>query len=115
MVFCQIKEYIETIWSIYHVIKEKAKQQNDKKLEMIALVIYNYISYMCKTHRLKFEELRKEQEIGLKYFFDYLNNENIQLFDLNSIKIDDVDITNKAHIEQFVLSHIYYFMFENSK
>ena len=108
MEYPKINEYIQTIWSIFHKIKDKSLQQKDKKLEMIALVIYNYVSYMSKTNGLKFEELKKEDVINLVIFFEYLTYKKIQLYDLNEIKIDDVDVKNKDDLERYVLSQIYY-------
>ena len=104
----KIKEYIETIWSIFHIIKDKAKIQQDKKLEMIALVIYNYVSYMAKTRNLTFQELKKENVINLVPFFEYLTYKNIQLYDLNNMSINDVDVKSKDDLERYTLSQIYY-------
>jgi hypothetical protein len=107
MVYEKMKEYIETIWSIFHIIKEKAKQQQDKKLEMISLVIYNYVSHMAKSNNITFSELKKEKVINLTPFFEYMTVNNIQLYDLKNIKMTDVDVTNKADLEKYTLSQIY--------
>lgn len=103
----KIKDYIETIWSVFHIIKEKAREQQDKKLEMISLVIYNYVSYMAKVNDIKFSELKQEKVINLIPFFTYMTEHNIQLYDLNNINITDIDVKNKLDIERYVLSQIY--------
>jgi len=108
MEYPKMFEYIETLWSIFHIIKEKAKQQHDNKLELIALVIYNYVSYMAKTHNLKFGDMKKSSVINLVPFFEYLTHNNIQLYDLNNITPDAVNANSKEDIEKYTLTQIYY-------
>lgn len=107
MVYDKMKEYIETIWSVFHIIKDKAREQQDKKLEMIALVIFNYVSYMAKTNNIQFSELKQEKIIDLTPFFEYMTKNDILLYDLNNINMTDIDVKNKADIERYVLSQIY--------
>jgi hypothetical protein len=103
----KMKEFIETIWSSFHVIKEQAKIQKDKKLEMISLVIFNYVSHQAKIHGYKFEDLHKENVINLIPFFEYVTFKNIKLFDMKTVNMNDVDVTNKADLEKYTLSLIY--------
>jgi hypothetical protein len=41
-------------------------------------------------------------------FFEYITFNNIELFEFDKIKIEDIDISKSEDIERFVLSHIYY-------
>jgi hypothetical protein len=109
MSYTNIHEYIQTIWSIFYIIKDKAKLQQDKKLEMLSLVIFNYISFMSKTNNIKFKDLKKDKVINLIPFFEYVTFHNIQFYDLTKITEQDLDVTSKNDLEKYILSQIYYF------
>jgi len=106
-----MKEYIKSIFEVFQFINYTAKNNNDTKLGLISLVIYNYIKKIALANNI---ELNHEKQtinlntISLKPIFDYINNNQIELFDFQKISEDDIDANNENDIERFVLTHIYY-------
>ena len=41
--FDKMSEFIETIFNVFKMVTKKADTQNDKRLKMISLVIFNYV------------------------------------------------------------------------
>lgn len=107
MVYPKMIEFIETIWSIFNIIHKKAKEQKDRKLEIISLTIYNYVSYLAKTYDVKFKDMKKESVINLVPFFEYVTFNNIEFYDLNNIQEDEVNLSSKSDLERYVLTYIY--------
>jgi hypothetical protein len=40
----KMPDYVETLFNVFNLINTKAEKQQDKRLKMIALVIFNYIN-----------------------------------------------------------------------
>lgn len=106
-----MEEYVNSIFEVFQFINYTAKKNKDTKLGLISLVIYNYIKQLAKDNNI---ELNHEKQtinlntISLKPIFDYINNNQIALFDFQKISEDDIDAHNEKDIERFVLTHIYY-------
>lgn len=104
----KMEEYISSVFNVFLLVNTKAEQQQDKKLKVIALVIFNYIRYMAKEHEIDLRGITQTENVSLLPIFEYLTAKNIQLYDFSNIKMEDVDTSKKEDLERFVLSHIYY-------
>jgi hypothetical protein len=103
-----MNEYVESIFNIFTVVKEKARENNDRKMQMISLIIYNYILKTAKENDIAIPNNNDTQKINLLPFFEYISHNNIELYDFKNIKMEDLDITKNSDLERFVLTHIYY-------
>ena len=104
----KMEEYIYSVYNVFQMVNKKADKQNDKKFNLIALLIYNYVKYMAKIYNVDLHKSKYEEHINLIYIFEYVTINNIELFDFSTIKIEDVNISNNNDLERFVLTHIYY-------
>ena len=100
--------YIESLLNVFHLVNVRSEQQKDKRMKMIAMVIYNYIIFMSKENSIDLMTLSRQERINLQPIFEYISSNNIELYDFKSIDINDVDISKKNDLERFVLSHVYY-------
>lgn len=103
-----MKEYVASIFNVFQMVNCKAEQQQDKKLKMIGLLIYNYSKYMAKEYDVNLKDVVEPEMINLIPIFEYVSSNNIELYDFSIINMNDVDITKKEDLETFVLTHIYY-------
>ena len=101
-------QYIATLFSIFSMVNKQADQKKDKKMKYIALIIYNYLSFMAKENNIDLNHISIMDTIQLAPFFDYVAFYHIDFYDFSKIQIEDVDISKKEDLERFVLSHIYY-------
>jgi hypothetical protein len=108
MSFDQMKEYVEALFNVFNIVNNKSDQKGDKKSKYIALVIYNYMVKTAKDNNIDLRELNVNKKVDLSIIFDYINHNQIQLYDFNNIEMDNVDITKREDIERFVLTHVYY-------
>jgi hypothetical protein len=104
----KMDEYIKSVFNVFQMVNRKAEQQNDKRLKMIGLTIYNYSNYLSKEFKVQLKNIIEPAEINLIPIFEYVAVNNIEFLDFSTVTIDDIDITNKNDLERFVLSHIYY-------
>lgn len=104
----KMKDYIESVFNVFQMVNRKAEQQNDRRLKMIGLTIYNYTRYMSKEFEIDLKEIREPDKINLIPIFEYVSCNNIEFLDFSNININDIDIRKKEDLERFVLSHIYY-------
>jgi len=103
-----MNEYITSMFNVFQMVNSKAEQQQDKKLKMISLVIYNYCKYMAKDYDVNLKDVVKPENINLIPIFEYVSVNNIELYDFSNINMNDVDITKNEDLEKYVLTHIYY-------
>lgn len=103
-----MNEYVSSVFNVFQMVNRKADQQQDKKLKMIGLIIYNYSRYMAKEYNVNLKDLVEPESINLIPIFEYVSVNNIELYDFSHINMDDVDITKKEDLERYVLTHIYY-------
>lgn len=108
MVYDKMNEYIESVFTIFRMVNSKADYQNDKKMKIISLVIYNYVLKMSKDYDVDLKSITQRDTINLIPFFEYIAYNNIELYDFNKIKMEDVDTSKNSDLERFVLTHIYY-------
>lgn len=104
----KMNDYIITIFNVFLKVRDNALQKKDKKMQLIALTIYNYVKYVAQTASLSLKDIEVTSTINMIPFFEYINHYNIELFDFDKITMTDVDITKKEDLERFVLSHIYH-------
>lgn len=106
----KMQDYIESIFSVFSSLHKKAQNNNNKnkKMQMICLVIYNYLNKIAKENDVSIKDLKEPETINLIPFFEYISYNNIELYDFTKIDVADVDITKKSDLERFVLTHIYY-------
>lgn len=104
----KMEEYIGSIFNVFQIINKSNQQQQDKKMKIIALVIYNYVKFMADQYNVDLKKLVEPTSINLIPVFEYVAANNVELYDFKSIDSAELDVTNKADIERFVLTHIYY-------
>ena len=108
MVYDKMNEYVETIFTVFKMVNKKSQENKDYKLRYISLMIYNYVLKLSKDINLDLKTIQENDTINLIPFFEYVSYNNIEFYDFNSIKIEDVDVTKGSDLERFVLTHIYY-------
>ena len=108
MPYDKMPDFIETIYNVFKNVKNQANTKNDTRLKFIALLIMNYLNKIAKDNEVDLKQLPEPIYINLIPFFEYITFNNIELFEFDKIKIEDIDISKSEDIERFVLSHIYY-------
>jgi len=103
----KMEDFIHSVFNVFKLINKKAEKQQNKRLKMIGLTIYNYVLNLSKIHNVNLDEIVEPDQINLIPIFEYISVNNIELYDLQTIRENDLDINNNSHIERFVLSHIY--------
>jgi len=104
----KMNDYIKSVFNVFQMVNRKSSQQNDKRLKMIGLTIYNYVLYMSKQFEIDLKNVLEPENINLIPVFEYITANNIELLDFSNINVNDIDIRKKEDLEKFVLSHIYY-------
>jgi hypothetical protein len=113
MAYDRMNEYIDTIFQVYIMVVKMSQGKTNDKLKCISLVIYNYLIKLTKDTDFDLSKLKnapnnEKIDINLVPFFEYIAHNNIELYDFSKIEETDMDVSNDADIERFVLSHIYY-------
>lgn len=108
MVYDKMKDYIESLFTVFKIVNKKAYQKKDRKMKFIALIIYNYVLKTSKDNGIDLKTINEAETINLIPFFEYVSYNNIEFFDFNKIKMEDVDVSKANDLERFVLTHIYY-------
>ena len=104
----KITDYIVSIFNVFQLVNRKAEAQNDKRLKMIGLVIYNYVRKMSIDNNVNLKEIQEPKTINLIPIFEYISFNNIELYDFSNIDVSDLDTTKNEDLERFVLTHVYY-------
>jgi hypothetical protein len=104
----KMENYIGSIFNVFQLVNRKAEQQKDKRMKMVALVIFNYVKFMAHEYNVDLKNLVEPESINLIPVFEYVSMNNIELYDFKSINMDDLDVTKKEDLERFVLTHVYY-------
>lgn len=108
MPYDKMRDYAESIYHVFKMVNNKATKQQDKKMKYISVLIFKYLTKIVTENKINLNDVKEEENINLIPVFEYINFNNIELFDFNTIKMEDVDITKEEDIERFVLSHVYY-------
>lgn len=109
--FDKMPEFIESMFHVFKSVKQKSEKQRDKRLQIISLVILNYIRKMANDHNVNLKEIKELNDtssINLIPVFEYISYNNIELYDFTKIDINDVDTSKNSDLERFVLTHVYY-------
>ena len=101
-------EYLVSVKSISNMLFNKAKDTNDKRLHFISLMIFNYLKGELRDPKIDYSSIELQDCINLVPLYEYMATNNIELYDLKKIGVDDVDANKQADVERFVLSHIFY-------
>jgi hypothetical protein len=108
MPYDKMNDYAETIYHVFKMVNDKATKQQDKKMKYISVLIFKYLTKIVTEYKINLKNVEEALNINLIPVFEYISFNNIELLDFNTIKMEDIDITNEADIERFVLSHVYY-------
>lgn len=104
----KMPDYIASIYHVFQLINNKAEVQNDRRMKMIGLIVFNYVRKLANDHSINLRALEKPDAINLIPVFEYISHNNIELYDFAKISITDVDTSNNSDLERFILSHVYY-------
>lgn len=104
----KMSDYIGSIFNVFQLVNRKAEKQQDKRMKMIALMIYNYVRKMAKDNDIDLKTISEPDTINLIPIFEYIAYNNIELYDFTKIDVSDVDTSKNEDLERFVLTHIYY-------
>lgn len=109
-IYDKMPEFIESVFSVFQMVNKKAETQQDKRLKMIALVIFNYVRKTASDFNVNLKALEKKnfECINLIPIFEYISYNNIELYDFDKIDVNDLDTSKKSDLERFVLTHVYY-------
>jgi len=111
----KMSDYVASLFSVFKMVNKKGLDQKDKRLQMIAITIYNYTRYMATEYKVDLSILSDPEMINLIPIFEYISYNNIEFYDFTKINMDDLDVRKKEHLERFVLSHIYYITQQGTK
>jgi hypothetical protein len=103
-----MEDFVTSIFNVFKMVNRKAERQQDRRLKIICLIIFNYVKHMAKEFDINLMDVKEEESINLIPIFEYVAANNIELYDFLNIDINDVDVNQKDDLERFVLSHIYY-------
>jgi hypothetical protein len=106
----KMPEFIESIFQVFQTAIESSVKQNDTRLKMIAITIYNYATKLANIYNIDLKNCinTEKDSINLIPIFEYIAINNIQLYDFSKILITDLDTENESDLEKFVLTHVYY-------
>jgi hypothetical protein len=103
-VYEKMEEYIQSLFDVFQMINKKAVTN---RLQMISVLLFNYVIYLAKQHNV---EPKKDEKgyINLIPVFEYVTFHGIELYEFDKIEMSDVDTNKKEDLERFVLTHVYY-------
>ena len=100
--------FVKSIFHVFKLVNKKAETQQDKRLKMIGLTMYNYVRKIANDMNIDLKTVDEAESINLIPIFEYITYNNIELYDFSKINVNDVDVTKNEDLERFVLTHIYY-------
>lgn len=103
-----MNDFIGTVYNVFIVTNNKANLCKDRRQKCIAVLILGYVSKLAQDYNVDLKQINEQNTINLIPFFEYVNFKNIELFEFDKIKLEDVDTNKSEDVERFVLSHIYY-------
>ena len=108
MSYDKMKDYVESLFNVFHMINENESVKKDRRFQIIALVVFNYVRKMAKDNDVNLKDVQIKKPINLMPIFEYISHNNIELYDFNNISLQDVDVTKNEDLERYVLTHVYY-------
>ena len=108
MSYDKMKDYVESLFNVFHMINENESVKKNRRFQIIALVIFNYVRFMANEHNVDLKTIVEPESINLIPVFEYVAANNIELYDFATINMNDLDVTKKEDLERFVLTHVYY-------
>ena len=97
-----LTQFIETVYNVYLNVFKNAKTTNSRKMQSIAMIIYNYLMKLFIDHNVSVHDVKITDEINMIPFFQFIENNNIQLFDFENIQECEMNTNNEKDIECFV-------------
>ena len=107
-VYDKMPQYIESVFNVFILVNKRGEKQNDKRLKLISLVIFNYLRKLAADYNINLKEFKEPEFITLIPIFEYISYNNIELYDFDKIDVTQLDVSSDADLERFVLTHIYY-------
>ena len=104
----KMPEYIESVFNVFQQINKRCEKQQDQRLKMICLMIFNYTRKLSIDYNFELKNIVEPECINLIPIFEYISFNNIELYDFTKIDISDVDTSKNEDLERFILTHIYY-------
>jgi hypothetical protein len=104
----KMEDYIGSVFNVFQLVNKKAERQQDKRMKIVSLVIFNYVRFMANEYNIDLKTIIEPENINLIPVFEYIAANNIELYDFATININDLDVTKKEDLERFVLTHVYY-------
>jgi hypothetical protein len=104
----KMEDYVSSIFNVFQLVNKKAEQQQDKRMKIIALVIFNYTRFMAKEYNVDLKTVDQSDTINLIPIFEYVASNDVELYDFKTININDIDMSSKQDLERYVLTHVYY-------
>lgn len=97
----------EYITSLFNVV-QMAKSKKDRRVQMIVLVIFNYVKRLAELYEMDLKMVVSPVKINLIPIFEYVAANDIELYDFSTIDVEDVNVNSAVDLERYVLSHVYY-------
>ena len=104
----KMEEYIASVFNVFQLVNRKAEQQQDRRMKVVALVLFNYVRFMANEYNVDLKKIAEPESINLIPIFEYVAANNVELYDFKTINMNDLDVTKKEDLERFVLTHVYY-------
>jgi hypothetical protein len=104
----KMEDYVSSIFNVFQLVNKKAEQQQDKRMKIIALVIFNYTRFMAKEYNVDLKTVEQSDTINLIPIFEYVASNDVELYDFKTINMNDIDMSSKQDLERYVLTHVYY-------
>ena len=77
----KMQDFIESTFNVFQLVNKKAEQQQDKRLKMISLVIFNYVRKLANDNKIDLKSIIEPKMINLIPVFEYISYHNIELYD----------------------------------
>jgi hypothetical protein len=101
-------DYIVSVFNVFQLVNRKAEKQQDKRMKMVGLVIFNYVKFMANKYNVDLKNINEPESINLIPIFEYVAANDIELYDFTTIDVSDLNVQKKEDLERFVLTHVYY-------
>ena len=73
-----LTQFIETVYNVYLNVFKNAKTTNSRKMQSIAMIIYNYLMKLFIDHNVSMHDMKITDEINMIPFFQFIENSSLQ-------------------------------------